>query len=738
MKEKMLLREGSRDNLLLPYLQLIQKKEPQATLSQLKQALLSKFTNEANIRSLSLGSNFYLAGIARYYFNGDLTQNGKRLNILIPRYKDTFNQEICQRLDALIGILRDSYIDSVGTKWEQPEDFGTLPIDKLLRKYNKKINQALGIDDADNQKEARVEETNVASNNYTFDIMYSYDDCKKYHRFTEPGAWCITYAQQHYDGYTKRQKGHFVIFLREGYESVPRRRGNGFPLDDYGLSMLAVLQSNNSPKVLQVTTRYNHGAHDVGNVNNADHALNEREFLNVIGADESILEKVFQIWKQNVKDGSGDRKLANEKKKIAIRSFKYAQMMLNNGQNPKDIFDRAIPLSVSYTLSDKMPKFNKCITAVDLNVNGTRYTTICDRGKLMYDYVCIELSDYAKPIYSQYTSNRFDAKEFPDLIKCEVRDKVYSYYSMSKHKFITVDGKTKFRQLNGGYNDSEEFTLVMTSLTQVALLNLQTCEPVILPNGSPWFERIDEIGDPRTYWTSHHTSIRSATNVVKLTYDSAAGESYVYDLRNKRFIDIDSQNMEVSTSFNMDGLLAIEYKPLKYKLLYDINQGQYISLNGVSHFQSLDSCNKEFIYYVPLQKEVSWDINTIRVYDTTTKQDISWNGEPIHARFSSNTHALENNYLVLIPYGADRSKGDPRVFYNMLTRQLYINKNTNTPLFKVYSEGGYKRGPIVYDEITNEKVTLPLPNEMQESISIMKNNIIESFNNNLSHKSLLY
>ena len=36
-------------------------------------------------------------------------------------------------------------MDSLGQKFEQPEDFGTLSIDKLLRKYNKKIDAELRI-----------------------------------------------------------------------------------------------------------------------------------------------------------------------------------------------------------------------------------------------------------------------------------------------------------------------------------------------------------------------------------------------------------------------------------------------------------------------------------------------------------------------------------------------------------------------------------------------------------------
>ena len=133
-----ILNESRRDDMLLPYVNLLRGKGVNTNVSQLKQFLLAKFVNEGLIRNLSLSSNFYLAGVARYYFNGDLTTN-KVLNVYDESQKDVFNEEICERLNACILVLRNAYIDTVGTQFEQPEDFGELKLNALLRKYKKKI-----------------------------------------------------------------------------------------------------------------------------------------------------------------------------------------------------------------------------------------------------------------------------------------------------------------------------------------------------------------------------------------------------------------------------------------------------------------------------------------------------------------------------------------------------------------------------------------------------------------------
>ena len=232
----MILFEGSRDNLLQPYRDLLAQRGMDMSLSQLKQLMHQKLTVEAGMDALSQGSNFYLAGAVRYYFDGALTEN-KQLGVLYGT-QDKFRQDVCSTLNDIIILLRNSYIDSVGSKWEVPEDFGVLSIDKLFKKYVKKLEKTRGAGE-ENLSTAQV--TKDAIGDYSIEVILSQDQLRKYQPLTSPGSWCITYSDpKYYNYYTKENDSFFVIFARQGYENTPYEVGKEFPRDDYGKSLIAV------------------------------------------------------------------------------------------------------------------------------------------------------------------------------------------------------------------------------------------------------------------------------------------------------------------------------------------------------------------------------------------------------------------------------------------------------------------------------------------------------------------
>lgn len=552
---KQVLFEGSRDKALQVFLPLFQNRGIEMNQSQLKQDLLRKFVSEAGMHNLSLGGNYYLCGVARYYFNGDLTTN-KRLGLLYPNVTDKFNTEVCERLDALINILRNSYIDSIGTQFEQPEDFGTLTIQALLRKYNKKIDKELGIVTVKPKKEEKVQKekfTHKAGKKYTYEILYNYEDARKYNRATEPGAWCITYGQQHFNSYISRLGIHYVVFKINGYENVPRKVGKGFtkqkPHDQYGNSLICVLQSNRTPEPIYITSRWNHGSYNDGTSGTeADHAYTTEEFLNVIGEDRSILDTCFREWQLNKGEMTNDnRKNGSEKAKATIkfkqdatRAFKYAQMLMSNGKSPSELFiDSKMWLYnpeekdwVKYSVGE--PETFKqaykrgaiCLCGIKVGDGNATAYAFMRKGQILFDvgifsdfyYMSIEDYDSSETvlIFAEYCGNRR-----------------YYAYNTKLGKFLNVDGVTRFK--NTG-NAKHKYFIVAVSNNQMALINSETFMPVTTPNGDAWFE--DVFTHYR--WRRRRGYISLATiddnAFVGMMYDSASGEQYVFDVASGQFL----------------------------------------------------------------------------------------------------------------------------------------------------------------------------------------------------------
>lgn len=584
----MILNESSRDNLLQPYVEILDSKGIKTNVSQLKQFLLAKFVNEAYIRNLSLESNYYLAGVARYYFEGKLTSN-KVLNVFNNKVKDVFVPDVCQKLNALILVLRNAYIDTIGETWEQPEDFGQLPIEKLLRKYGSAIKKELA-----NEPEAKQEAIDTLNrekkvgNGYTFDILYSYADARKYNKATEPGAWCITYGESHYNYYRNNLHIHYVIFAKDGYESVPREKGPNWtsrkPQDEYGNSLIAVLQSNSSWNPVYITSRWNHGSFDDDSRCEADHAYTTEEFMEKTGVTKEDLERIYQIWKADKKDEDVNS-AEKPKQKELMRKFKYAQMKLNGGnfenlfgddecefikllsntESYKKIQDSFLPTNTeeqNAILAKKEQKLlRNSVTLNRVRLFDANYFFLRDGNKILFDTIFRETNVYSN-LFNFYSTSDNISKEYTWIdgialnkkniisirkpkLNGHLQDCDYiMLYDYRKHAFVEIEGIKKFKYVaEVGRWDVEDsiggFYEVAMSQNQIALVDLGTNTPVVLPNGRSWVEEIEwRKGSTRNYSRTVRTKFLQAKDgVVHFLVDSSSGEGYFFDMHTKKFFE---------------------------------------------------------------------------------------------------------------------------------------------------------------------------------------------------------
>lgn len=703
---KKILLEGSRDNALIP---VMQQYGIDMSLSQFKQVMLRKLAGNG-LRNLSLGGNFYLLGAIMYYLNGDLTENTPE--IFNPnrdknpdKWKDVFKSDVCYRLNALILILRNRHVDSLGAAWEQPEDFGNLPLNKLLRKYNSKINNALGID----KNKPAIDHSTNANNGYTYEVITKYEQCPKYGKYCD---WCITQARGHYNNYTiearneYNKQAHFIIFKQIGFEDVPEVPeedkwipgpvGLPKPQDTFGNSLIAVLQDNQSPDALYITSRWNHG-YKLGMHLEADHAYTTQEFLNLIGCDESILKRAYDQWIEMGGENAEANSISIRKEKMnVIRDFKYAQMSLNGGNIVENIFKENQICTIATGKKGRV-----AIALVFMPIQeGSRsgYATLYDRGKLYYDdyLVKVESSSDGSNLRWLITNRFANNKEFsynnPIILGHALYGSdVISMYSPRHRKFLKIGNDRAFTKASfslscGTLNDmgSKYFTIAMSS-NQIALVNMERLEPaVVADNGNAWFESIQAIGDDykkdRRDKESYLPTIYSNTSkIYLLTYDSAADEKYIFDPITGTYGNVADFEASISENEELSGfkivnesclgsrripgyIHLIKNEVLRYEYLDDtytltryayinINTKRPLEINGYKVFESV-YCAGSLVGVLPDERTYGKQVSaTAYFYDYITGKDLTINGETI----------AKHGYSVYLDYLGELTKDDNKV-----------------------------------------------------------------------------
>ncbi len=722
-KYAQMLTESKRDDLLLPYLELLHKRGDNVSLGQLKTYLLNKFATEFGIHSLSASSNFYLAGVARYYFEGYLTTN-KRLNVFYPKFKDKPNTEVCEKLDKLIDFLRNAYIDSVGTKFEQPEDFGTLTLEKLFNKYNKKV---FGSIEQRNQKQD--ENINVSNGQvnkkYTYQIIYNFEEAKPYSQYTQPGAWCITYGQQHFNYYKRRLKIHYIFFLQNGYENIPRKVGKGFtkqkPHDEYGNSMIAVLQSNDSPEPIYITSRWNHGyGETVGT--EADHAYTKEEFLNVIGADESILTQCYEQWKKGVENSKNNegRKLQNKIKLGVMRKFKYAQMMINGGADPKQLFSDCYFLCRQNT--NKLTKGMFLVSMTD--ENDGKWWSIMDRGQIAFDKLMVQDSSY-RPQSVDYNDTTLGIRH----------NDIMLFYNKKKHKFIDLNGAIKFKHQDYTARDSNKddgFIMVALRGNEIGLIDIQKGEAVKAPNGATMFEAIVSMG---RYRHNNNSNVNYSgfidlydTNhekFIKFIYDSSANISFVFSIETKSFLptykNASQEGLEIANDIEALKKGYIKYQKASSQpyhfisQLWDINSQNWFSVENTIEFSKINIFKNILIY------ATEQGTYQEKYFNLTTDKYLTFNGKIL---IGVTSQAFNNQeWLYIQPEESNHMwnvliySPDYDIFYKCPKNDSYINH--------VYGTDSYGKRCII--AIDGSRYEVPMPKEYAKELNIIRESIKNKF-----------
>ena len=199
-----------------------------------------------NIPNSRILKEKFLEGVIRLVYNEEL---------------DGSQQETINDILAIISTNTNYQVAYNG-------NFNGLYFEDLCFKFYDEINTLIN-----NERQESANQSYQPNNKYTIVKIQNYEDAMKYAQYTN---WCISHSSFDYNTYTPHGET-FYICLKNGFQDVPIEKGENHPLDEYGLSMIAISVRKNG-RLASSTTRWNEAV-DGGKV------LSPQQISQLIGKD---------------------------------------------------------------------------------------------------------------------------------------------------------------------------------------------------------------------------------------------------------------------------------------------------------------------------------------------------------------------------------------------------------------------------------------------------------------------
>ena len=463
-----------------------------------------------------------------------------RLKVCVLFLHNSDNQELKSKFDALLNGL--SYQEL------------TSQLDGARREFNRKNRDTLSQMAGD-------------ASEYTVVPISSFEEASKYGQYT---SWCVTHGSSHFQSYIDGGR-RFYFCLRKGFEGVPKAKGEGCPLDEYGLSMISVLvDAEGEPNY--ITTRWNHENDGENNEN----LRTAKQLQRVTGINFYATFKPYTL---------------EELRAMGVTPLYAVQDLLDQGVDPEEIFDRIGDFSEGYA-------------QVKLN---SKWNFIDTQGKLVspnqwFDNAGIFLNGYAR-VKLNYKWNFINTQGkllFPNQWFDYVGNFLNGYaVVILNNKWNYIDTQGKLVSPNQWFDYVEDFS---NGYAIVKLNNkynfIDTKGKLVSPN--QWFDYVDNFSDGYAIvgLNNKYNLIDTQGKLVSpnlwfdVVYNFSDGYARV-KLNNKwNFIDTQGKLLFPNQWFDAVGNFSDGYAPVKLsnKWNYIDTQGKLVSPNqwfdGVRDFHN--------------------------------------------------------------------------------------------------------------------------------------------------------
>lgn len=228
----------------------------------------------------------FLLGVTRMYLDNELKDFSSISNL---------NQ-------ILKLIASEAHVD------EYDNNLNNLKINELIQRFKANIEN-----DIENDRNNLSKNQYQVNKNYEIKLIPTFEEAEKYGKYT---SWCVTHDENMYNTYTSNGVKPFYFCLKNGFENAERKVGENCPLDEYGLSMIAISVNENG-SLNTCTVRWNHD--NGGN----DSIMDTTQISQVLGVN------FYEVFKPYSKEDIESKKLSYKQKYINA---------LNEVNNGKDIY----------------------------------------------------------------------------------------------------------------------------------------------------------------------------------------------------------------------------------------------------------------------------------------------------------------------------------------------------------------------------------------------------------------
>ena len=393
-----------------------------------------KFIGQLKVKipSVRLQQEKFLLGVARLFIDGELSVN--------DYFKCTnFNQ-------TLKLIASNAHVN------EYDNNLNGMSADELINRFAE-----VRVGELSKRKELMGGKHYHQNREYTIVPINSYEEATKYAKYND---WCVTYSEDMFDDKTCNGAGRFYFCLRNGFENVPKKVGSNAPLDEYGLSMIAVsITIEGEPN--SITCRWNH---DNGG---SDSVMDDEQLSELLGVN---FYNVFKPYTREELHAKG------------FILFDEVQPMLDNGVSPTDIFE-----FFGY--------FYEGYAKVTLN---NKWNFINRNNKLLSDTWFDGVSNF----FDGYATIRLGGKvNFIDKNGKRINNIWYDYASpfSDGYAVVQLDGKFTFIDKNGKLVSDTWYDTVYDFRNGYSKVRLGDKYNFIDTHGKcisdTWFDLVDDFDD---------------------------------------------------------------------------------------------------------------------------------------------------------------------------------------------------------------------------------------------------